>query len=323
MRTPITLSTLLVLFCCLGVAVETRAQAVTGYTEIDYYADTDTLDAYSETDMDEDLIGEYDAYVSLTIRDGNFSVVASGSEEDQWNGVASVELFYSGTTPDTTYTARGFHKPIADMWDYDYAWPYQTYYYDDYNFTYFEGQGIYAPWYYYFLSPGFQNIHRNTAPISVGSTYDSDSVSTPAGPPDHLLLGNDLIGSTGCSGVRRQIDYVVVDSNKHIKRNISVVEDPGGAKTDSCSNLNVVFSTSCFQISAIFEDDLKTGCPGSGSCGFDVPTDKWKWCNGTTPPTLATLNYSVHYNQINVDGRPTKYPDKTEFFPDGSVHIPQ
>ncbi len=288
MRTPITLSTLLVLFCCLGVAVETRAQAVTGYTEIDYYADTDTLDAYSETDMDEDLIGEYDAYVSLTIRDGNFSVVASGSEEDQWNGVASVELFYSGTTPDTTYTARGFHKPIADMWDYDYAWPYQTY-----------------------------------APISVGSTYDSDSVSTPAGPPDHLLLGNDLIGSTGCSGVRRQIDYVVVDSNKHIKRNISVVEDPGGAKTDSCSNLNVVFSTSCFQISAIFEDDLKTGCPGSGSCGFDVPTDKWKWCNGTTPPTLATLNYSVHYNQINVDGRPTKYPDKTEFFPDGSVHIPQ
>jgi hypothetical protein len=99
MRTPITLSTLLVLFCCLGVAVETRAQAVTGYTEIDYDAATDTLDAYSETDMDEDLIGEYDAYVSLTIREGNSSVVAQGSAQDQWNGVASVELFYSGTNP--------------------------------------------------------------------------------------------------------------------------------------------------------------------------------------------------------------------------------
>jgi len=179
MRTPITLSTLLVPLCCLGVAVETRAQAVTGYTEIDYYADTDTLDAYSETDMDEDLIGEYDAYVSLTIRDGNFSVVAQGSEEDQWNGVASVELFYSGTNPDTTYIAKGFHKPIADLWDYDYAWPYQTYYYDDYNFSYFENQGIYAPWYYYFLSPGFQEIHRRTAPISLGSTYEYDSVHTP------------------------------------------------------------------------------------------------------------------------------------------------
>ena len=325
MTIPKILPVLLVLLCCAGLAVETRAQSVTGYTQIDYYPESDTLDAYSETDLDEYLVGDYDAYVSLTVRDQNGSILSSASAEDNTggNGYITLETLVYGTTPGSTYTARGFHKAIADLWDYQPYYPYQSFYYDDYNFTYFEGQGIYAPWYYYFLSPGFQNIHRNTAPISVGSTYDSDSVSTPAGPPDHLLLGNDLIGSTGCSGVRRQIDYVVVDSNKHIKRNISVVEDPGGAKTDSCSNLNVVFSTSCFQISAIFEDDLKTGCPGSGSCGFDVPTDKWKWCNGTTPPTLATLNYSVHYNQINVDGRPTKYPDKTEFFPDGSVHIPQ
>jgi hypothetical protein len=121
--------------------------------------------------------------VSLTIRDDNGFVVAQGSEEDQWDGVASVEIFYSGTTPDTTYTARGFHKPSADMWDYDYAWPYQTYYYDYYYFSYFENQGIYSPWYYYFLSPGFQEIHRRTAPISLGSTYDSDFVHVTAPHP--------------------------------------------------------------------------------------------------------------------------------------------
>jgi hypothetical protein len=142
-------------------------------------AATDTLDAYSETDMDEDLIGEYYAYVSLTIRDGNFSVLAQASQEDQWNGVASVELFYSGTSPDTTYLARGFHKPIADLWDSDQTYPYAYFYYDVYNFTSFENQGIYSPWYYYFLSPGFQEIHRRTRPISLGSTYEYDSVHTP------------------------------------------------------------------------------------------------------------------------------------------------
>ena len=35
--------------------METRAQSVTGYTQIDYYPESDTLDAYSETDLDEYL----------------------------------------------------------------------------------------------------------------------------------------------------------------------------------------------------------------------------------------------------------------------------
>lgn len=83
-----------------------------------------------------------------------------------------------GTTPGSTYTAVGFHKAIADLWDYQPSYPYHTFYYDNYNFSSFQNQGIYAPWYYYFLSPGFQPIQRNTAPIPVGSTYDLDSVST-------------------------------------------------------------------------------------------------------------------------------------------------
>jgi len=83
-----------------------------------------------------------------------------------------------GTNPDSTYTAVGFHKAIADLWDYQPSYPYHIFYYDNYNFSSFQNQGIYAPWYYYFLSPGFQPIQRNTAPIPVGSTYDLDSVST-------------------------------------------------------------------------------------------------------------------------------------------------
>ncbi len=69
---------LFVLLCCLGVAVDTRAEAITGFTQIDYYADTDTLDAYSETDVDLSLAGDYDAYVSLRILDGGGFIIASG-----------------------------------------------------------------------------------------------------------------------------------------------------------------------------------------------------------------------------------------------------
>ncbi|MDQ1640408.1 MAG: hypothetical protein QOF62_3747 [Pyrinomonadaceae bacterium] len=320
MRTPVILSTLLVLFCCLGVAVETRAQAVTGYTEIDYYADTDTLDAYSETDLDWDLVGEYDAYVSLTIRDGNFSVVAQGSEEDQWNGVASVELFYSGTNPDTTYIAKGFHKPIADLWDYDYAWPYRTYYYDDYYFGYFENQGIYSPWYYYFLSPGFQEIHRRTAPISVGSTFDTDSVTTPPGNPDHLHVVSDNTGVVaGCTSVTsRQIKFKVVDSNGKNTGATPMQEYFSSLSTNTCRSDGAgPTPDSCAPTDSKgqFTDNITVNCNSvGGSCGYTI-TDQWQWCaSGQTPATVGTLTETVHNNAITVNGVTT--PDKLK----GDIH---
>lgn len=162
------------------VATEARAQKASGYTAIDYYADTDTLDSYSETDMDDSLVGDYDAYVSLRITDPSGNILCANSARDNaGTGVISVGCSASGTTPNTTYTATGFHKPIANLWDYYSYYPYRPFYYDDYNFTSFEGEGIHEPWYFDFYSPGFQEIRRNTAPISVGSTYDSRSVSTP------------------------------------------------------------------------------------------------------------------------------------------------
>jgi hypothetical protein len=134
-----------------------------------------------------------------------------------------------------------------------------------------------------------------------------------------LKLGNDLFGSTSCGGVRRVIDYVVVDSpGTHPVGNISIIEDPDGAKTDSCSGQQVAFTTSCSAVvnsAGIFEDNLKTGCPGSGTCGFDVPNNKWKWCHGTSQPTLATLDYSIHFDQVKVNRRATAWPEDTEFMP--------
>ena len=71
------------------------------------------------------------------------------------------------------------------------------------------------------------------------------------------------------------------------------------------------------------EDDLKTGCPGSDSCGFDVPNDKWKWCKSNSDkPTLAKLNYSVHYNETKVDGESTAFHENTEFLANGTFRRP-
>lgn len=74
------------------------------------------------------------------------------------------------------------------MYDYDYNyefWPFYTiYYYDFYNFSSFENQGIIAPWYYPFLGPG-PTVTRPTRQIALGYTNDAASVATG---PDNIVL---------------------------------------------------------------------------------------------------------------------------------------
>ena len=55
----------------------------------------------------------------------------------------------------------------------------------------------------------------------------TDSMPTQVKPtPHHLKVGNDLFGSTSCNGVRRVIDYVVVDlPGTHPVGDILVIED--------------------------------------------------------------------------------------------------
>ena len=132
-------------FLCL-FAVSARAQAsVYGYTFIDYDEETNTVMAYSETDIDYSLVGNYRPYVALTVTNGSGGLVASGSAYDFYDyDYAVVELDFAGT-PDTSYTAVGSHRTRLELWDYYETYPYQTYYYDNWYFTQFEGQGIYQP----------------------------------------------------------------------------------------------------------------------------------------------------------------------------------
>jgi hypothetical protein len=66
--------------CCVLVAsVRTNAQSVTGFTDLSYDDLTNTVIAYSETDTDYDVGGDYTAYVNLVVRDDNLNVVASGT----------------------------------------------------------------------------------------------------------------------------------------------------------------------------------------------------------------------------------------------------
>ena len=135
--------------------------------------------------------------------------------------------------------------------------------------------------------------------------------------PHHLKVGNDLLGSTNsCSGVKRIIDWIVHDQNHNIVASLSIIEVPTGSTTDSCANQTVVYTSSCNSSavnSGLFEDTITSGCPGTGSCGFDWVPNKWKWC-GATQVTLATLDYNVHHDQIKINGTASSLQD-TEIMP--------
>jgi hypothetical protein len=174
----------LVVCFVLFAGVRTNAQSATGFTDLSYDDLTNTVIAYSETDIDYDIAGDYTAYVNLIVRDDDLNFVASGTHTDNEGlGYASVTLQFFGS-PDTTYTGTGSHKLNAffyyDYWDYDY-YPYRHIYdyYDNWYFGYFSGIGIDYPWYYYFSSPGYAIRTRPTRLISLGTTHSFDSASVP------------------------------------------------------------------------------------------------------------------------------------------------
>ena len=174
----------LILCCICLVSARTNAQSATGFTDLTYDDFTNTVTAYSETDADYDIWGDYQAYVRLVVTDDSGSIVTSGSQLDDFGyGYACVTLQFAGS-PDTTYTGTGTHKLYAylydDYWDYDY-YPYRYYinYYDYWYFGFFEGYGIDYPWYYRFASPSYGFRSRRTRPISLGATHSYDSATTP------------------------------------------------------------------------------------------------------------------------------------------------
>ncbi|MFL6212898.1 MAG: hypothetical protein ACJ74J_03290 [Blastocatellia bacterium] len=193
---------LLAAACCFLFASETRAQGVYGYTSLDYDDGSGIVTAYSETDLDYDVWGDYDAYVSLNVVDDYGSVVASGSAKDMYGeGFISLTLQFTGSA-DVTYTARGLHKAYVNYYDYDYEdfYPYRRYiyYWDTWHFSYFEGQNIYQPWYYYFFSPGYSPFSRRTRYVPLGTTTDYAVLTVRAPHPVnfHLIETNSINDGT-------------------------------------------------------------------------------------------------------------------------------
>jgi hypothetical protein len=95
MKKSRTLALFAMIACCVFLAsVRTNAQSVTGFTDLSYDDLTNTVIAYSETDTDYDVGGDYTAYVNLVVRDDNLNVVASGTRMDgEGFGYASVPRF--------------------------------------------------------------------------------------------------------------------------------------------------------------------------------------------------------------------------------------
>lgn len=185
------------------------------YTSINYDEDTNIVTAYSQTDTDYSLMGDYEARVSLTVTNDYGVIVASGSGYDDGSGVATVELSFAGE-PDRTYTAVGTHRAFAYLYDYDYDYDYYEYpyyrqvyyYYDNWYFTGFAGGGIYQPWYYSFYRPSYNYYRRQTNTINLGRTYDSVSIiqainrgSLQAQGPDISRQDAARMNGTTCSNV--------------------------------------------------------------------------------------------------------------------------
>jgi hypothetical protein len=77
---------------------DTRAQTATGYTSIDCYQDTNTVDAYSETDEDYDVDSAYGAFVRLSVTDQNWNTMGVQTATDDGTvGYAAVEIQFSGS----------------------------------------------------------------------------------------------------------------------------------------------------------------------------------------------------------------------------------
>ena len=161
-------------------------------------------------------------------------------------------------------------------------------------------------------------VHSFTMEHADGIPYcvDQSDTTEPTTPvqvrrPHHLKVGNDLMGSSNtCGGQKRIIDWIVHDQQHNTVGSIIIIEVPPVANpTDSCANQAVTYTNNCtpglVNSAGIFEDSITTGCPGSGSCGFDWEPNKWKWCNGTVKSDMATLNYNVHHNEIKLNGSAT------------------
>jgi hypothetical protein len=235
-------------------------------------------------------------------------LIASASGHDySYIGFIAVEIqFYA--QPDTTYTAQGLHRAWAIYYDYDYDYDYYPYrmvywYYDPWYFGFYEPYYVYQPWYYRFMNQGFMNQRRRTRIVRMGTTHDSDSVTTPGAKPHHLVVVADQTTYNSCNSQLRTMQLRVVTLPGAAVSGVSV-DETFPPVFDSC-NSSTVSPSGCSptEPGGLFQDRSSVGCPfpGNSTCGFAVK-DRWRWCFSNGSKVIGTLNKDVRGFNITING---------------------
>jgi hypothetical protein len=168
--------------CCLVLSRGARAQQIDAYTSMEYDEVTNTVEAYSETAIDFDLMESYNVLVSLRVTgdDGTTPVLQTRTSNGQ--PYISVTAFFQGAAG-VTYTARGTHKALARLNEQEQFYPYKIVFYDPWWYGFFGSQVIDSPWFYNFLNQGYlADRKRDSSIMNLGTTYDYATVAVPAGP---------------------------------------------------------------------------------------------------------------------------------------------
>jgi hypothetical protein len=158
-------------FCCFA-GIAAAQPGIEGDTSISYDDETGMVTVYGETINGLDT--DYASQMSVVVKDQNGTTVASGNDYQLWDN-AAVALEFQGN-PGSVYTATSNHCVRMQSWSYDNEFPYHQFYYDYWYMSSFLGQNILSPWYYWFASPGWQEVHRNTNVICTGKTYDTITI---------------------------------------------------------------------------------------------------------------------------------------------------
>jgi hypothetical protein len=299
---------------CFFAASRANAQATYEYSAIWYDDSDNTINGYSATEVDYYVAVDYQAYVEGYLYDDTSAqLVDSGSAQD--SSIAEVYTSASVNSGDD-YHVDSYHDVIASYYYEDIekspegCWPCDgcntdCYYFTD-NWWWYDplgfsntNPGYYGPWWELDGEGPFEEVEYQDEEY-LGET--SAGISTKL-IPEHLKIGLDQSGSTTCSGVYRQITYVVHDHNHHTVPSILMIEDPPTV-TDACTNEPVGRTYPCKPVvtaAGTFTDYLFASCT-NGACGFDIAHNKWQWCKtATNHITLGDLNYSIHH-VVKVNG---------------------
>jgi len=166
-KVPRFLTILIAFVGCLLLSSQIHAQTVYGYSDIYYDASSNTVVSTSETDLDYSIQAYYTAKVSGTLRDQNYTPLASGTRMDTTqDGFVDVVLQVTAQ-PGTQYTVVSIHTAIAGTYSVETGGWYN--YYDYYNLEWFASEGIDYPDEFDFIGPG--PVTTTRAPnISPGET---------------------------------------------------------------------------------------------------------------------------------------------------------